>query len=137
MIKNRKGNGSFSELDIDAFIGEGTSFEGKLNFRGVVRIDGEVKGELTCDGTLIVGEPGVLRATVKTKDAVIRGTVEGDIVAEGKLELKNPCRVVGDIQAGLLSVEEGVTLKGNVQTGKVESGRVEVEPDLSAETSLE
>jgi len=119
MIKNRRPQEpGIPDMDIDAFIGEGTYFEGRLNFKGVVRIDGEVKGELSCEGTLIVGEPGVVRARISTKDAVIRGLVEGDISAEGKLELKKPSRVVGDIRAGSLTVEEGVSISGNVVVGE-------------------
>lgn len=105
------------DLDIDAFIGEGTYFEGKFSFKGVVRIDGSVKGELKCDGTLIVGETGVLDASIETRDAIIRGKVNGDIKAEGRLELKNPCSVMGDMTAQALVVEEGVRIEGNVVTG--------------------
>lgn len=105
------------DLDIDAFIGEGTYFEGKFSFKGVVRIDGSVKGELKCNGTLIVGETGVLEASIKTRDAIIRGTVNGNIEAEGRLELKNPCSIVGDMSAQTLVVEEGVSIQGNISTG--------------------
>ncbi|NIO16147.1 MAG: polymer-forming cytoskeletal protein [Deltaproteobacteria bacterium] len=105
------------DLDIDAFIGEGTYFEGKFSFKGVVRIDGSVKGELKCDGTLIIGETGVLDASIATRDAIIRGKVNGDIKAEGRLELKAPCAVVGDMTAQTLVVEEGVSIDGNVVTG--------------------
>lgn len=120
------------DLDIDAFIGEGTYFEGKFSFKGVVRIDGSVKGELKCDGTLIVGETGVLDATIETRDAIIRGKVNGNIDAGGRLELKSPCSVVGDITAQALIVEDGVTLRGNVSTG----GR-SVEPLMIAEREAE
>jgi cytoskeletal protein CcmA (bactofilin family) len=110
------------DLDIDAFIGEGTYFEGKFSFKGVVRIDGSVKGELQCDGTLIIGETGVLDASIVTRDAIIRGKVNGDIKAEGRLELKIPASIVGDMTAQALIVEEGVRIEGNIKAG---GGRIE------------
>lgn len=112
---------SLGDLDIDAFMGEGTSFEGKFSFKGVVRIDGTVKGELGCDGTLIVGESGTLTASVVTEDAVIRGSIKGDIDARGRVELRNPCTIEGDIRAGMLHVEEGVSISGTVTCGKFTS----------------
>jgi cytoskeletal protein CcmA (bactofilin family) len=125
MKKNRKpGEMPPLDIDIDAFIGEGTYFEGKLTFRGVVRIDGEVKGELKCDGTLIVGEAGVVNATISTRDAVIRGKVSGDVRADGRLELKHPCSITGNITAPVLVVDEGVSINGKVVTGNALQGDV-------------
>ena len=42
--------------DINAFLGAGTSFSGRLAFCGVVRIDGEFEGEIVSAGSLVVGE---------------------------------------------------------------------------------
>lgn len=122
------------DLDIDAFIGEGTFFEGKFSFKGVVRIDGSVNGELKCDGTLIVGETGVLEAVIHTRDAVIRGKVKGDIKADGRLELKSPCTIEGDMRAQTLVVEEGVGIQGNVVTG---GGQEEKEIVVGMEVGME
>lgn len=126
------------DLDIDAFIGEGTYFEGKFSFKGVVRIDGSVKGELKCDGTLILGETGVLDGSVNTRDAIIRGEVKGDIEAGGRLELRKPCVIVGNMKAGSLVVEEGVSIDGNVQAGdgKKEDGG-EAEERLGIELGMD
>jgi cytoskeletal protein CcmA (bactofilin family) len=43
--------------------------------------------------------------------------VNGNIKAEGRLELKNPCSIVGDMSAQTLVVEEGVSIRGNISTG--------------------
>jgi len=110
------------DSDIDAFIGEGTLFEGTFAFTGVVRIDGMVKGEVRCDGTLIVGETGKIWATVETRKGVIRGRIEGKIFATERLELKYPCVVEGNVTARDLIVESGVIITGRVKSGQ------EVEP---------
>ena len=49
---------------IDAFLGADTDFEGKLSFKGSVRVDGRFKGEILTDGTLIVGESASLESII-------------------------------------------------------------------------
>ena len=41
--------------EINAFLGSGTDYQGKLNFQGAVRIDGNFNGEVESEGTLVVG----------------------------------------------------------------------------------
>ncbi len=105
------------DTDIDAFIGEGTLFEGTFAFTGVVRIDGMVRGEVRCNGTLIVGETGKIWAKVETKNGVIRGRIEGEINATERLELKYPSVVEGNVTARDLIVESGVVISGKVKSG--------------------
>ena len=48
-----------------AFLDSGASFEGKLCFTGLLRVDGHLQGEISSDGTLVVGETGVVEATLQ------------------------------------------------------------------------
>jgi cytoskeletal protein CcmA (bactofilin family) len=107
------------ERDIDAFIGEGTSLTGNFSFTGVVRVDGTLSGEVRCEGTMILGETGVLKANMWTREAVLRGKVEGDIEAEDTIDLRYPCVVDGNIKTRNLVVEQGVVLRGKVESGKL------------------
>ncbi len=42
--------------ELNALLGKGSQFEGKLLFEGTVRIDGKFTGEIISTDTLIVGE---------------------------------------------------------------------------------
>ncbi len=104
---------------LTAFIDQGSEFEGKLSFKDTVRIDGHFSGEISSENTLIVGEPGSVQASIRSKTVVVSGSVEGDIVAERQIVLHKTACVVGDIQTGSLVVEDGAVLAGTVkmQTG--------------------
>jgi len=40
--------------NLNAFIGEGTTFKGTLSFQGTVRVDGKLDGEIFTKDTLVV-----------------------------------------------------------------------------------
>ena len=50
--------------EINAFLGNDTEFEGKLSFKGAVRIDGHFTGEVFTEGTLIIGESAVIKSDI-------------------------------------------------------------------------
>jgi len=102
---------------LTAFIDQGSEFEGKLSFKNTVRIDGSFKGEITSENTLIVGEPGVVMATIRSRHVIVSGEVTGDIVAAERLVLHKTARVEGDIQTPKLVVEDGAELHGSIKMG--------------------
>ena len=95
-------------------LGEGVTFRGELSFERLLRIDGTFEGELLSKGKVIVGPKGKVKANLHLQEAIVEGEVEGNIICDERLELRGECVVHGDIQAKRLSVDEGVTLVGNV-----------------------
>lgn len=98
-------------------LGEGVTFRGELTFERLLRIDGTFEGELISKGKVIVGPKGQVKADLNLREAIIEGKVEGNITVEERLELRGVASVTGDITAKLLSVDEGVTLCGQVTIG--------------------
>ena len=104
---------------INAFLGKDTEFEGTLSFTGRVRIDGRFKGDILAKGTLIIGETAVTESQIQVSHAVICGEVRGDISAEKKIEIHAPGKVFGNIQAPVITIDEGVIFDGNCQMKKL------------------
>ncbi len=99
---------------ISTFLGSQASVEGTIEFQGTIRLDGSVKGKIKSNGgTVIVGEKAVVDAEVFVGTAIIMGEVRGTIDAEERIEVYPPGRVVGDIQAPVISIEEGGLFNGN------------------------
>lgn len=98
---------------LSGFVGHGTTLTGETNFHAMLRVDGHLIGTVSSEnGTLIVGTNGQVDANVAVAAAMINGAVNGDIVATEKLQLGRTARVLGNIQAPRLIVEEGAILEG-------------------------
>lgn len=121
MIRRKEAAGS----DIKAFLGKGSEFEGKLTFHETVRIDGNFKGQIVSDDTLIIGDDAVINAEIEVGKAVISGTVEGNIKAGESLELHPPAKVTGNIRTPKLVIIEGAILEGRCQMVNMEKEKEE------------
>ncbi len=99
---------------ISTFIGPDVSIEGVIEFEGTIRLDGHIKGKIyTSSGTVIVGEKAVLDADVIVDVAIIMGEVNGTVDARERIEVYPPGRVLGNIQAPVISIESGVVFNGS------------------------
>lgn len=106
---------------INAFLGKDTEFEGKLSFKGAVRIDGRFTGEIYTDGTLIAGESAVINSEIHVSHIIISGEIRGNIFADKRIEIHAPGKVYGNIQAPVVVLDEGVIFEGNCRMQKIDS----------------
>ena len=121
---------------VGTFLGSDARVEGTLEFNGTIQLDGKVKGKISSNGgTVIIGEKAVINADIIVGVAIIKGEVNGTINASDRITLKPPAKVVGDIQAPEISIEENVIFDGNcamqsrsVSTGKTGDAPQKVSP---------
>jgi cytoskeletal protein CcmA (bactofilin family) len=97
---------------LNALLGRGSEFDGKLNFEGTVRIDGTFTGEIGTNDMLIIGEGAKVTADISCGSVVINGEVTGNIKATDMVELHKPAKVKGDITTPSLMVDKGVQFDG-------------------------
>src|SRR3981081_177558 len=69
------------QSELNALLGKGSQFEGKLLFEGTVRIDGKFSGEIISTDTLIVGEGAEVKANVQVGSLVCLGDYQGEAKA--------------------------------------------------------
>ena len=119
-VGSRKGRRTLDAVEgFATSVGEGTKISGNLGGKGHSIILGEVEGNCDLDGTLVVGEPGRWIGNIKAKTVVIAGVVEGEVVAEDKLEILSTARIKGTIRAKKLAIAEGAVHQGDVSMGDV------------------
>jgi cytoskeletal protein CcmA (bactofilin family) len=106
--------GMLNEEAPETTLGVGVTFRGQLSFERFLRIDGSFEGELLSQGKVVVGPTGKVKANLNLREAIIEGTVEGNITVQEKLELRSEAVVKGDIRAKSLCVDEGVSIAGHV-----------------------
>src|SRR5574337_503124 len=107
--------------DIRAFLGEGTSFSGALQFEGTVRVDGQFEGEVSGSDLLIIGETAAVRADIQVGTLVVGGRAEGNITARKRVELLPTAQVSGIIKTPSLAVREGAILNGSCEMRREEA----------------
>lgn len=105
--------------EINAFLGAGTNYQGKLNFQGAVRIDGNFQGEVQSDGTLVVGQEAMVEGQVRVGQLVLSGKIRGEVEAKSKVVLHKTANLEGNIRTPVLVVEEGAVLEGQLNMGSL------------------
>jgi len=103
---------------IDTLVGSGSILQGDLEFTGGLRIDGHIKGHISAQdtnkGTLVLSESGVVEGDINVPHVIINGTVNGNVVSTGHVELQASAKVTGDIHYKTVEMELGALLNGSL-----------------------
>ncbi len=100
-------------------IARGVRVDGDFVSQGDVVIDGEVHGVVKAAGVLTLGSEAVLKAQVQAGEAIIAGTIEGNVVVSKRLQLKATSKITGDISCETISIEAGACISGKMNCGKM------------------
>lgn len=96
-----------------AYLDAGSRINGKLSFETPARIDGQVEGEINARDSLTIGESAVVAAQIKADSVIVAGKVSGDIVAIRRIEIRPSAKVLGNITAPALVINEGALFEGH------------------------
>lgn len=110
--------------DLNALLGRGSEFEGKLAFEGKVRIDGTFTGEISTNDLLQIGDGARVQAEISCGTVIVEGEVNGNIKATQAVELRRPAKVHGDITTPSLVIEKGVVFEGRSHMESAASSNV-------------
>ncbi len=103
-----------SKDEINAFLGAGTVYEGKLSFKGSVRIDGTYTGQITSEGSLIVGKDALITGEVRVGELLLSGKLMGDVHAARAVTIYKGGLIEGTLHTPTLVTEEGGRIQGHV-----------------------
>ena len=110
--------GSAPQSSIDSLIGVGTRLEGNIIFTGGLRVDGEVRGNITSangiEGTLVISEKASVEGAIAVGHVVINGAVIGPVSAAESLELLSSARVTGDVEYHQIEMQQGAVIQGRL-----------------------
>ncbi len=86
--------------------------QGTIITTGNLQVHGRVEGEIISQGDLVLGKSAVIKGNLQVNSVSVAGTIRGNITAKDRIELKSTARLMGDIKAKRLAVEDGVTFVG-------------------------
>src|SRR6266498_2539029 len=108
-----------------ATIGKGVKVNGQIYSREDLYVDGEVEGTIELlENKLTIGPSGKVQASVKAREVVILGSVQGNVESHDKLEIRKDARLIGDLKTARIIIEDGAYFKGSIDIVKPEPAKV-------------
>lgn len=134
----KKSDDQISIKQLSSLIADNLCVEGNIVFSDGLRVDGRIVGDVSSvadqEGLLILNENGRIKGNVRVYDAVINGTVIGDIEVEHFLELQPKACIQGRIRYRRLQMACGASVQGELLclgTDESEAAEVRALPHLS------
>jgi len=97
-------------------INEGCKITGIITGDGDFQISGEIDGDCDLAGTVTLAKSGYWSGTIKAGHVIVAGHVEGDIIAEGRVEITDTARITGTVSGEAIAVAEGAIVEGVMKT---------------------
>jgi cytoskeletal protein CcmA (bactofilin family) len=97
-------------------ISEGCEVEGVVRGSGHFMINGKVNGECEVNGMVTLAQGGFWTGVIKAESVIVAGTIDGDIVASGQVEIADTARISGTVTGEAIAVAEGAVVEGVMQT---------------------
>ncbi len=101
--------------DQPCIIGKNITIRGNLTGAEDLVIEGRIEGNVTLSNHLTVQSSGVVEADLDVEDLTVNGAVHGDIRASRSVSINADAKVVGNIRAPRIIIEDGARFKGRVE----------------------
>ena len=112
-----------------ASIGKSVVIKGQIFSREDLFLDGEIEGTVEVpENRLTIGPHGKLQASIRAREVVVLGVVQGNVEAGERIDIRKESRLVGDIKTGRIIIEDGAYFKGSIDIVKPEAAKPPVSP---------
>ena len=102
-----------------ATIGKAVKIVGQIYSKEELYVDGDLEGTLEAlEHKLTVGPNGTVHASVKAREVVVLGSIQGNVEAAEKIEIRKDAKLVGDIRTARIIIEDGAYFKGSIDIVK-------------------
>src|SRR5947209_7289128 len=105
-----------------ASIGKSVTIKGQIFSREDLVVDGEIEGAIELnDHRLTVGPNGRVRAGIKAREIVVFGTIDGNVEALDRIDIRKDAKLIGDIKTARIIIEDGAYFKGSIDIVRTEA----------------
>jgi len=73
---------------------------------------------------LTIGPNGTVHAMIKAREVVALGSIQGNVEATERIEIRKDAKLVGDIRTARIVIEDGAYFKGSIDIVKPEPVKV-------------
>ena len=104
-----------------ATIGKAVRIVGQIHSKEDLFVDGDLEGTVEAlEHKLTIGPNGTVHAAIKAREVVALGSIQGNVEATDKIEIRKDARLVGDIKTARIIIEDGAYFKGSIDIVKPE-----------------
>jgi len=111
---------SVASFDTASLVDRHSLFDGNFRSQRDLRVEGELKGNVSCEGTLFVSEGATIAATVEAEHVTVAGELTGEIRCRGRLQILPSGRVRASVSTGSLVIQEGAIYEGQLEMAGIE-----------------
>ena len=117
-------------------IGKSVIIKGELSGSEDLTIEGQVEGKIELrQNVLTIGPNAKIKAQVLARAVVVEGTVQGNIAASEKIEIRDKGSVEGDLSSPRVAIADGAHFRGSIDMQQAKgSEKHEVKPAVAAPT---
>lgn len=120
-----------------ASIGKAVRVVGQIYSKEDLFVDGDLEGTVEAlEHKLTIGPNGRVHATVKAREVVVLGTIQGNVEAAEKIEIRKDAKLVGDIKTARIIIEDGAYFKGSIDIVKQEAARPAPRPQPASPAAI-
>ena len=91
-----------------------SNFDGTFHSSRDLRIEGQAKGTIECQGTLHIAQGAAIDAKVEAENITVAGDLDGQITCRGRLQILPSGRVRGTITTQTLVIHDGAFYEGQL-----------------------
>ena len=100
------------DISVNTIVGSGSLISGNVTVSGLLRIDGDIDGNIQTMGRVIIGEEARIRGNIRAASVSVGGIVQGDIIAPDYVVILSSGMVIGSVLTKKLRVDDNVILHG-------------------------
>src|SRR5579884_1487244 len=97
-----------------ATLGKSTRLKGEIYSEEELYLDGDIEGTIEVKNRLTIGPNGKVKASIRARDVVVRGSVQGNVEATDRIAIMNGATIVGDVKTAGIVIEDGAYFKGGI-----------------------
>lgn len=110
--------GRKTKSTIDSLIGVSTNIKGDVGFKGGLRIDGQITGNINAESgqpsVLVISEHAKVVGDVRATHLIVNGEIVGDVHSSELLELQPKARITGNVYYKALEMHGGALVSGKL-----------------------
>lgn len=105
-------------LEKHNILAEDVVLRGSIAFEGELQVDGRVEGTIESkSGSVVIGASSTIEGDVASPNITVHGEVHGNLSIDDRCVLAEGCKLIGDLKASSLMLEEGAVFWGKSQVG--------------------